>query len=204
MGLTIRCLYSNWPSKLLLDVLQRASFHALAINHRYYCSSHVFDSRGNKRKTKPQRVFMMEHGASICLYFKPGSGTLVVRVNAHVFWLITLPLYHFSPSPCIYALPQQLLCSFSRRPLLPLSISLARSINTMRILAVSLKGVGGDFSPRCSFAEIESQHGCETVKHGKYISLLFSYRTTEESVFNEYYQSHISKMSEGVRKPHCF
>lgn len=120
---------------------ERASFHALIINHRYYCSSHAFDNRGNKRKTKPQRVFMMEHGASICLYFKPGSGTLVVRVNACVFWLINPPLYHFSHSPCIYALPQQLLCSFSRRPLLPLSISLARSINTMRTLAVSLKGV---------------------------------------------------------------
>lgn len=125
--------------------LQRESFiSCTVINHRYYRSSHAFDSRGNKRKTKPQRVFMMEHGAYICLYFKPCSGTLVVRVNAHVFWLITLPLYHFSPSPCIYALPQQLLCSFSQRSLLPLSISLARSINTMRILAVSLRG---DFAP---------------------------------------------------------
>lgn len=126
---------------MLLDVLDWESLiSCTVINHFHYRSPHAFDSRGNKRKTKPQRVFMMEHTAYVYLYFKPCTGALFVRVNAQVFWLITPPLYHFSHSLCIYALPQQLLCSLSQLSLLPLSISLARSINTMTNLAVSLRG----------------------------------------------------------------
>lgn len=170
----------------LLPIVSLANWESLifctGINHTHYRSPHAFDSRGNKKKTKPQRVFMMEHAVYVSLYFKPCSGTLFVRVNAQVFWLITLPLYHFSSSLCISGLPQQLLCPLSQLSLLPLSISLARSINTMTNLAVSLRG---DFATRRSFAEIQPRHGnCAKKKRSVYHSISVTWLLGKLSLMN--------------------
>lgn len=198
--MTIYGLYSHWPSRLVLAVLDWERFiSCTVINHFHYRSPHAFDSRGNKRKTKPQRVFMMEHAAYVYLYFKPCSRALFVRVNAQVFWLITPLLYHFSPSPRIYALPQQLLCSLSQLSLLPLSISLARSINTKTNLAVSLKG---DFLHSGAPLQAHSSDVATVQNKVMYISLLFSYTARGEAVLNEYCQRNILKMSGGARQPH--
>lgn len=152
---------SGQASQCLMSWTGKASFHALlSITSITTAHMHLM-AEVIKGKTKPQTVFMMEHAAHVYLYFKPCAGSLVIRVNAQVFWLITPPLYHFGPSPCIYALPQQLLCSLSRRSLLPLSISRARSINTMTNLAVSLRG--DFFAPwRSSARDSATSQLCKT------------------------------------------
>lgn len=116
-----------------------------------------------------------------------------------MLWLITLP-YHFSHSWCIYALPQQLLCSLSQLSLLPLSISLARSINTMTNLAATLRG---DFLHCCALLHRHRRHDVATVQNKEmYISPLFAYTTgaTVAAVFNEYHASNIWEMSQRARQ----
>lgn len=144
---------------------------------------------------------MMEHAVYVSLYFKPCSGTLFVRVNAQVFWLITPPLYHFSSSLFISALP-------STTPLSPLTALSIASLNQPCQVYKYNDEFGSEFvgGPLQRVAPLQRySHDTATVRNkAVYISLHFSYVTTGEAAFNEYYQSNILKMSEVVRQPHHF
>lgn len=111
------------------------------INCFHYHSSLACDSRATKRKTNTKEgVFDGGHciGLSMlqtllsCFFFFGWNKKL------WIFILITPPLYNFSTSLCIYVFPERLY-GLSGSSLLPYSIWLARSINTMKNLAVNVR-----------------------------------------------------------------
>lgn len=98
------------------------------------------------------------------------------------------------------------LCSPSATPLFPLTAFSIASLNQPCQVYKYNDKSGSEFERRLFAAPLQRHsHDMATVQNKvMYISLLFSYMTSGEAAFNEYYQSNILKMSEGLRQPHRF
>lgn len=85
----------NWDSLISCTV----------ISHFHYHSPHAFDSRGNKRKTKPRRVFMMEDAVHLSilevvlsLSLLKSKCTSVLIDNPSNVSFQSFPMHLYSPS----------------------------------------------------------------------------------------------------------